>query len=360
MNPDTAYSPSFSAALLALLRGENPRDDFPAAVAESGLRRFECGGYLHGLWIRDGGTGVLPAGWGAGIAAIHRKTAVDNLVALAEFRKVGRILQEERIPFVLLKGAAYLVDLYDDPGERALTDIDLLIRRGDAGRLARRLAGAGYRGEVGVDFPGNRRFEMSAPGEAAVGFEFHWALGLPHRFRVQGEEVWRRAGGAVLEGVPCLRAAPEDALLYHVAHLADHYFGPSLKWLIDLRRMFRKWPIDPEVLAGRSAAWRVRTALYLALRHFDRVFPGEAPAGLMERVAPGSWRRSLLLARMSSDPLEMFSVSPSSKRRYPLRSLMLDRVEDALLLALGVSLRPLTRPLARALGRADPPWEWRD
>jgi hypothetical protein len=360
MNPDAMPSPTFSAALLDLLRGEGPRHDFPAALVETALRRYDCGGYLQALWARDGRIGALPEGWAAGIAAVHRKTAIDNLVALAEFRAIGRILEEESIPFVLLKGAAYLVDLYDEPGQRALTDIDLLIRRDDAGRVARRLAGAGYRGVIGRDFPGNRRFEMSSPGDAAVGFEFHWALGLPNRFGVDAEEVWRRAGAAVLEGVSCLRASPEDALLYHVAHLADHYFGPSLKWLVDLRLMFRSWPIDREALAGRSAAWRVRTALYLALLHFDRVFPGEAPAGLMERVAPGSWRRVLLHGRISPDPLELFSVTSSSKARYPLRCLMLDRVRDAFLLGLDVLLRPVTRPLSRALGRGAPPWEWRD
>lgn len=360
MNPDAPPSPSFSAALLALLRGESPRHDFPPALVVTGLRRYDCGGYLQALWARDGRIGALPEGWAAGIAAVHRKTAIDNLVALAEFRMVGRILREASIPFVLLKGAAYLVDLYDDPGQRALTDIDLLIRRADAGRVARRLAATGYRGVIGIDYPENRRFEMSSRGETAVGFEFHWSLGLPHRFRVDADEVWRRAGRAVLEGVPCLRASPEDALLYHVAHLADHYFGPSLKWIVDLRLMFRSWPIDPEALADRSAAWRVRTALYLALRHLDRVFPGEAPAGLMERVAPGSWRRSLLLGRFSADPLELFSLTPDSTSRYPLRGLMIDRIRDAFLLAVGVVLRPMTRPLARALGRAHPPWEWRD
>lgn len=360
MNPDPAPSPSFSAALLALLRGERPRHDFPAALVETGLRRYDCGGYLQALWARDGRIGSLPEGWAAGIAAVHRKTAIDNLVALAAFRTVGRILADERVPFVLLKGAAYLVDLYDDPGQRALTDIDLLIRKDAAGRVARRLAGAGYRGVVGVDYPENRRFEMTSPGQTPVGFEFHWVLGLPHRFGVDAGEVWRRAGGAVLEGVSCLRAAPEDALLYHVAHLADHYFGPSLKWLVDLRLMLRRWPIDPGTLAGRSAEWRVGIALYLALRHLERVFPGEAPAGLMERVAPGARRRSLLHARFSADPLELFAVTSTSKSRYPLRCLMIDRVRDALLLVLEVFLRPVTRPLARALGRAVPPWEWRD
>jgi hypothetical protein len=201
---------------------------------------------------------------------------------------------------------------------------------------------------------------MIAPGEVRVGFEFHWTLGLPFHFRVDERQVWTRAVETVLEGTPCRRPAAEDALLYHVAHLADHYFGPSLKWLVDLRLMLRRWSIDPDVLERRSAAWRVRTALYLALLHLERVFPGEAPAALATRVVPGSWRRSMLARRLSPEPLELFATVQASNSRHLLRLLTIDRTTDALLLMLGAAARPVARPLARLLGGGDPPWVWRD
>jgi len=69
---------------------------------------------------------------------------VDTLAALADFRVFGRLLEAERIPFILLKGSAYLFDLYDDPGQRQLTDIDLLIGPSDAVRLQKRLQRDGY------------------------------------------------------------------------------------------------------------------------------------------------------------------------------------------------------------------------
>lgn len=345
------------ASVLSLLREERPSGDFPHEAIDACLKRYECGGYLHGRWSRGGRLGTLPPEWTRALARAHRKMALDTLAALAEFRALGRLLADEGVPFILLKGAAYLVDLYGDPGERMLTDIDLLIRPSDVARLARRLAGAGYRGQVGLQYPEDRRFEMSIPGNGRCRFEFHWSLGLPFRSRVDQEGVWDRSVPCVLEDIPCRRAAPEDAVLYHAYHLADHHFGPSLKWTIDLREMFHRWRPDPRILAERSAAWRVRTALFLALRHFEKLFPAEAPAELLNRLAPGKGRHCLLRPYLAAGPVEMFASFRFIGWRYPLRCLLLDRPSDAVGLSVRVLLRPIAARVARLVGATSPPWE---
>jgi len=329
-------------------------------MADACMAVYECGGYLYSLWSRDGGLASLPPSWAGAIGRAHSKTVIDNLAALSQLRSIGRLLIEERVRFILMKGAAYLLDLYSDPGARHLTDIDLLIRRSDAGRLARRLVREGYRGEVGVHFPENRRFEMWIPIEAHCRFEFHWSLGLPLRAAVEQEAVWERSLPGVLEDLPCRRLASEDALLFHAVHDADTYFGPSLKWAIDLREMFRRWHPDLSVLRSRGASWRCRTALHLALSHLEKIFPGEAPRSLLEDTAPGLLRRRLLGFYRSSEPASLISVHGNTRRRYPLRFLMLDRAADAALLTLQVLSRPLTRRLARLRGCSTPPWEWSD
>lgn len=334
-----------------------PQDDPHPDAADTCLQQYECGGYLFRCWLQSGRLDSLPRGWAGALARAHRKTVVDNLAALAEFRVIGRHLAEEGVPFLVLKGGAYLIDLYADPGERRLTDIDMLVRREDVPRLARRLAAAGYRSLIGdIEF---RRFEVGATGEGRCRFEFHWWLGLPFRAQIGQAEIWDRSGPAVLEGVSCRRLNPEDALLYHVAHQADHYFGPSLKWTIDLREMLRSWRLDLDGLARRARAWRVRTALHLALMHLEKVFPGTVPVDLARQVVPGRMRLGLLRPFLASDPLQVLSVSNGFAARYPLRCLLIDRPVDAV----GLAARVLLRPVALRLGlgrRTDEPWEWLD
>jgi hypothetical protein len=347
-------------AVIRLLRREIPAGVVPAEAIDAALRRYECGGYLHALWAVAGRLGDLPPGWAPALSLAHRKTTVDNLAALAQFRGLAGHLLEEGAPFIVLKGAAYLTDLYDDPGARMLTDIDLLVRRSDVGRVARRLARAGYEGSWAYHRRDYRRFEMWLPREGRCHFEFHWWLGLPYRFRIEQDDLWRRSVPTVLEGAACRRLAAEDALLYHVAHLAEHYYGPTLKWVLDLRSMLRRWRPDPRIVEERAASWGIRTALSLALDHLAKLFPGEVPEALRERLAPGPVRRNLLRRYRSAQPIEMLDVPSGRWSAYLLRAILVDRPADALGAALGILARPLTAPIVRALGLAEPPWTWTD
>jgi putative nucleotidyltransferase-like protein len=353
-------STDLQRALLALLRGAHPGAGAPSSErVEALLGRYECGGYLHRQWAGAGRLASLPSVWSEALAKAHRKTALDNLAALGEFRAVGRILERAAIPFVLLKGASYLTNLYDDPAARALTDIDLLVHPADAGRVARLMTAAGYEG-VGYEYESRfRRFEVRRGGEGACGFEFHWRIGLPARFRVEQDEIWRRATPCALEELPALRLADEHALLYHVAHLADHYFGPPLKWIVDLREMQRRWRLDARELWAQSVRWRVRTPLQLARMHLEKIFPEEPVPHAILPVPLGKARRRAMRRYLSREPLALLDV-PGQRtiERYVLRLLLVDRLVDAASVAAEGILRPLVLPVARALGHERPPWEW--
>jgi len=356
ISPTRPVLPSrlLSDSIASLLRLEPPANDGSPDALDASLKRYECGGYLHRLWRSTRRLETLQSVWAQALTRAHRKTALDNLEALAEFRTVGRHLVDERVPFILLKGGAYLIDLYDDPGERMLTDIDLLVQREDVKRLARRLSRVGY--DIVVSDREFRRFEVKARGRLSCHFEFHWWLGRPLRSRISQEEIWTRATPALLEGVSCLRLSPEDALLYHVAHQADHLFGPSLKWTIDLREMFIRWRLDLERLQLRAAEWRLRVALGLALRHLDKLFPGAAPSGLRNGCAIGSIRSRLLVPFLTSDSTQMLAPPDGFLSRVAMQGLLIDRPIDVV----RQSLRVLVRPIAQALGMGTsfaPPWD---
>lgn len=360
-SPDIPTDPRLATSVLSLLRGEGPGVTPAPEAIDLWLNRYELGGYLQARWSESGRLGSLPGEWQEGLRRAHRKTAVDTLAALAEFRIIGRVLVEERVPFIVLKGGAYLHDLYDDPGTRRLTDIDLLIRRADAGRLARRLMRAGYRGEVAVDYPWNRRFEMWRPAGGACRFELHW--GTPSAGpETQAEGLWERSEPGILEEIPCRRLARFDALPYHTAHLAAHYFGPQLKWVVDLREMLRRWRLDFEMVSEGCHTWRARTATSLALTHVARLFPGEVPSGWIDALAPGRLQRALYGFYRSDAPLELFGVSNESGWRFPLRPLTMDGPGEAVRLGLKAFGRALARSvrvggLSPSIG---PPWAWRD
>ena len=321
----TQFGPPITRAILSLLHGETPEDKVAPEEAETCLRRLECGGYLRSLWNQERRAGSLPRGWRTALERAHRKTMLDTLAALADFRAFGRLIEAEGIPFILLKGGCYLLDLYDDLGQRPLTDIDLLVRPSDAPRLRRCLEGAGYATlQWDEEY---RRFEMIPPGQGRCSFEVHWGLGLSER-NIDQDRVWERSRVAVLEDVSCRRLAPDDALLFHVAHLADHFFGPSLKWVIDLRLMFQRWQLDPESLIKKAAEWRMRTALALSIQNLEKLFPGEAPAVLRTGLPLGTLRRWLLRLFQDPESFQIMNLGDGMLARYSARCVLVDRPFD--------------------------------
>lgn len=352
--PATRTPAGLQDALVQALRGHPPVVDAPPGELDACLARHECGGYLHAGFRRMAVR--LPEGWALAAAAAHRRTLIDSLAAIATLREVEGLLRSEGTPFILLKGGGYLVDLYDDPGARPLTDIDILVRPGDARRVGRRLAKAGMVGETGSHYPENCRFEMYRPGPTACRVEIHWRLGVEGRARFDQEALWSGAREAALDGVPVLLLPVDEAMVFHVWHAADHYFGPGLKWAIDLREMLRRWNPDP-VRLGRLAAERgAGTALHLALAQVEALFPGEAPGDLMRRTAPGPLRRTLLRRFRSKAAAEFFLVGPGDRAAMLLRPLLLDTPVQVAGTALRVLARPLGRFKGRTQGAAATPW----
>jgi hypothetical protein len=176
--------------------------------------------------------------------------------------------------------------------------------------------------------------------------------------RLDQDALWSASEPFSIDGVSYRRLGIHEAIVYHAGHAADHYFGPGLKWTLDLREMLRIWRPSPDRLLRLADAWGLRVALHLALVQVDRIFPGEVPAELLQGTAPGPVRRLGLSLLRSEEPAELFRGGGSGQARWLVRPLLIDAVGDVL----AVSARVLRRPLVRAwrrhvTGQAPFPWE---
>jgi Uncharacterised nucleotidyltransferase len=342
--------------VVRVLRGEAPRARHGDEAIEAALRRYECGGWLHGRSRSEGAP--LPGEWAPVAAAAHRRTLAESLAALRRLREVGALLREHRMDAILMKGAAYLAALYPDPGMRPLTDVDLLLREESARRLGQLLAARGFRGRVGPAFPEDERFEMyRADRELSPRVEIHWRLGVAGRTRIDQEGIWRAARPMEMEGERFLLLSAEDAILYHAWHASDHYFGHSLKWVLDLREMLRRFAPDPPALLERARRFRVSVPLHLALVQLEGLLPGSVPAALLSGTRPGTARRIALRPFRGHGALEFLRLGSSDRARVFLRPLLIDSPVDALAAAWRVVSRHSPQSPDKRLAVEPLPWE---
>src|SRR5262249_50628951 len=147
-----------------------------------------------------------------------------NLFIDAALRQALGALREADVPALLLKGAALVETVYDDPAQREMLDLDVLVPRAELRRAAAALEPLGYAAG------GSEAAAHHAP--ALIGEQRIVAVELHHHIVIGGEgrrfdidDLWRRARPAP-DGTHLL-PAPADLLLHVCLHFTRNRLGGS-------------------------------------------------------------------------------------------------------------------------------------
>ncbi|MFW6107386.1 MAG: nucleotidyltransferase family protein [bacterium] len=272
-----------------------------------------------------------------------------NLRCVEQLRQLGRAVDDEHIPLAVVKGAASLLELYDDTGLRTMVDVDAMVPAGDVARLHETLQRLGYRRHGSSGYPEVDAFRMRRGHDLA----YHRDGSLPldvhacllDRRDPRGlapAEMWART--RPLPAVPGLRALdPAHCVLHTAAHAIKHvaYHSPGLPWLLDLALAVRRWrdQIDWPELWATARRWDIGPDVAAAMatieRTWDVAVPG-LPAGavalepqVLFRGVPGAdERRAAAIPRAYLKSLcavrELHGLRP---RLHYLRSLVLPRAD---------------------------------
>ena len=225
---------------------------------------------------------------------------------LALSGELGRLLksfEREPVTVIPLKGPVLAETLYPHPALRPCSDLDLLIRREDLERVDALLQRLGYRRVADAhSFRFDVAYDHATVYETASGVrvDLHWALLSEPRYswdEREAETVWDRAVPVRVAGEEALGLCPEDLVLYLSVHLAVHHSLAGLLWCYDLFLILERWSttLDWQAVSARAARWRVRAAVYFALREVERLFGARAPVTLMRDLRP-SGPRAVALA----------------------------------------------------------------
>ena len=185
----------------------------------------------------------------------------QHLVELLE--KTLRVLEDEQIEAVSLKGPVFAERYYPAAHLRRSTDVDVLVAAEDVDRAAAALLAAGFQGEE----PARARYRRRHHHHLTL---FSKGTAVDLHFRAL------RAFGAELPSEPFMERAtehptpwgfvtrvlsPEDELLYLSVHAAGH-FVPRLSWLLDIALLVRAHPVlDGERVVDTARGLRLERAL---------------------------------------------------------------------------------------------------
>jgi hypothetical protein len=233
-------------------------------------------------------------------------------------RKVLDALLADKVPPLLLKGAALIETVYPDPAQREMLDLDILVPANRLAQATRALAPLGYRPIPETDGPAGPSTQLVPEphhGPALVGQEQLVAVELHHHITIPGEgnrfdmgEMWAHArtsprGGHVLP-------SPEDLLLHVALHFTRNRLGGSysrrhtggaLAQICDIARIVEHEPVNWEALAASARRYGVDTRVFLAqfaVRELGVPVPEDAVAELQPPRFDRSLGRRLVALRV--------------------------------------------------------------
>ena len=256
-------------------------------------------------------------------------------------RIVGGLLREidasfaaAKTPVVLLKGAALLHSLYGDAGPRPLSDIDVLVCRGELDVARRALRTIGFTPADERDehfFRRDMHTVFHRPLLRSIPVEMHWDLTEPYRpYAFDLNAIWAGTRSVGSDWRVLRMMSDEHTLAYLCLHLERHALvyrhvldrddwfdvvtrggaGARLIWLYDVALAVQRWgsTLDWDRLVECSNLWAIAPSVRAALEICRRVLLVEPPKNVTERL---HGRRAGLVESVASRALVVRSSDGS-------------------------------------------------
>ena len=180
--------------------------------------------------VRD--RGVVPPDVESGLRLAYQETGADAALFSVELNSLLALFSAQRLPAIVLKGAALGEEIYGNSALRPMTDIDLLLREPDINRCLDMLQERGYQVagievRAGHTLTYENEIVMRSTGIPPLTVELHWRL-LDSPFyqrHIDEEWFWRSARWIGLANTQALILGVEATLLHLSAHYVLHHKG---------------------------------------------------------------------------------------------------------------------------------------
>lgn len=270
----------------------------------------------HRLWQLPRDRIRIPHPWL--YSAAYEANVRRNRSLFTEFGRIFRALDKSDVRYAVRKGPVLCATVYDDPGIRRMSDLDVLIERDSLPAATEALTGLGY--AQGMLSPEGTRvvpYERST----TLFWNMHLNNALPFKKPTTDPDVdvfdvdlcldlfQRRSAGSVDIGRVLDRVAPrricgvESFALSPLDHLLDiclHLYKEATSYLsiergrdINLMRFLDvaesarvSSPELLEQLVRHATELNASRELYYALHYTAMLYPDSVPADLLDRLAP--------------------------------------------------------------------------
>ena len=292
-------TPGLSADLRFALAAQYDPPRWDALIDEA--HKQGVASYLHTILLSPNNTDKLEADQKDRLYQNHIKTAAQNMLTLHDAEIILTAFQKSGIPAAGLKGIYLLENVYDDIGARAMSDIDLLIKKKDLAVCFHILESLGYQPTTYFSLnDANTDTKHLPPMEKAGGalVELHWTmLEEDEPFTIDADALWQRTLPAKIANVDALALGIEDLILHLCLHLTyQHFLNLGLRGLLDIALVIHNFrpEIDWQKLIRIAQSWGAERVTALTLKLVETELGIPIPVDIFTALVPEGIEPGLL------------------------------------------------------------------
>lgn len=214
---------------------------------------------------------LAPLAFRLGAARYKRDFIRSALVAEKQGQMLKHVLEtltSANVDVCRLKGCAYVGDVYSDPAERPMGDMDLLVRARDMLRAIDVLTGIGFSARASKPFVfADTHHAVTLDGHG-YSVDLHRNITQARRTRIDLPAVWKRAD------LGRHRLERYDELAFHLAHMMRSELLVPMSAYIDLAKLLRRIGDDRAGVLRRCDAFRLGRGARAALAMMDALAAG--------------------------------------------------------------------------------------
>jgi hypothetical protein len=239
----------------------------------------------------------IPSSFKERLERTYHSQLYSSLAISEELRKILAAFNARSIPVIVLKGTLLAEQLYENPGLRTVTDMDILVRPVDVPASDALLRDMGYmQREAPAKWAGHfHGAPYSRRGQLPFFVELHHDLVNHALADISLDDIWRRARPFPQPGVAPLVLSPEDTLIY-LSYQFSRYDNQLLKYLCDVSRLMYKYNsmLDWDYIVKSAKGWQIETYVYYTLKKSAELSGTPPPIPVLPSLRPGACRRGLL------------------------------------------------------------------
>lgn len=272
----------------ALLEGQPARDAWQQFCDREGLDNLDQGSFRTLPMVYRNLARQAPDHPLLGmLRGVHRRAWFETKTLFRNMLPAVRLLREEGVPLLLLKGAPLATLYYRDLGLRPMQDLDVLVPEDRAAEAIGLLEARGF---VRLTVSPRRISPEYLRFRHSIGFrhaeagelDLHWHVTWQGCYPGADESFWSAAVPLDFEGVPVLALCPTDQLLHVMVHGVLLNAVPPMRWVTDAFQVIREGgDIDWDRMLAMGRRLRVLLPLRDSLKYLVEKFEAPVPPSVL-------------------------------------------------------------------------------